>query len=707
MKLKALFKALAIIILCGLIFYAIGVPCRIFLKISDFTELSFTASLPFLFTLIFGLPGAIGCAVANLVADIYFGYSPFIFVPGFFLQITYGVFPALAWNILRRKDENKYKLNSVLKVVQLLIVIIVTSGYNATAGFVLIFANVEHVSPALWTNYFFNQLNTAVATVIPFMILLSLKHQFSLKRRFRGSDDNIFSFSLNEKFLFFLVMASILVSIAVACICHEFFTYRYHVEPLYLWNFVYYGAAISMNLAVWSSLAFLLYIELTVTKPVEKMSSIGKVFGEESEIETKISSIVDRCQKYIYFTSEVGDLARSFKNMSTELDSYVKNLTEAHREKEKSQTELAIATTIQASTLPKLEKFNHLDLHAIMNPALEVGGDFYDFFMVDSHRIALVIADVSGKGVPAALFMMISKTILRHNLMRGYSPAEAMMRTNEELCANNPLDMFVSCFCGILDLDSGVFQFSNAGHEPPAVKKKDQYFTLEKIKSYFVLGGLPGMKYENFEYKMEPGDVIFAYTDGIPEAMNEEKMEFGNEGLLNALNRNRYATMENLCNSVHAAVKKHAGNAPQFDDISMLAFSLQESDKAFKTFSAKQECLEEVQNFVNGWSESKKVDMKVASKLAICSDEIVSNVVFYSGAITLEIQCEKQENTITLTFIDDGKAFDPLTETKDPDITSSAEDRELGGLGIFMVKKMATSVSYQRIENRNHITVQF
>lgn len=577
MKISAILKYFIIILACGIIFYAIGLPCRIFLRISDFTEVSFTASLPFLSTLIFGLPGALGCAIANMAADITLGYSPFIYIPGFLLQVTYGIFPAIAWNFLRKKDSNKFKLDSVFKVVQLLLVIIIASGYNATTSFALIFVNANHVSPALWTNYFFNQLNTTIATAIPFMLLCSFIHQFKLKRKFWGSENNIFSFSLNEKFLLFFVLASVLVSIAVACIVHEFFTYRIHVDSLYLWNFVYYGAAISMNLAVWSSLAFLLYIEFTVTKPMEKMSSIAKVFGEETEIEAKISSIIERCQKYVYFTSEVGDLARSFRNMSTELDSYVKNLTDVQREQEKAHTELTIATKIQAATLPKLEKFERLDLHAVMKPAREVGGDFYDFFMLDSSHIALAIADVSGKGVPAALFMMIAKIILQSNLMRGYSPAESLARTNDKLCSNNPLGMFVSCFCGVLDLNTGIFQFSNAGHEPPAVLKHGGEFMLEQIDSGFILGGLPCMEYQNFEFYLNPGDVVFAYTDGIPEAMNDKKEEFGNIRMLSALNACRSESMEKLCDNVLRSVRKHTGDAAQFDDISMLAFSLKKN----------------------------------------------------------------------------------------------------------------------------------
>lgn len=704
MKERSLLKSFLAILICGLIFYAIGMPCRTLLKISDFTEVSFTASLPFLSTLVFGLPGAIGCAIANMFEEINLGYTPFIFIPGFFLQITYGLFPAAVWKFLRRNDDNKYKLNSVLKVVQLLLVIIVFSGYNATAAFSLIFLNVDKISPALWTNYFFNQLNTTIATAIPLMIFNSLRHQFILKRKNRDNDNVAFSFSLNEKFLLFFVIASILVSIAVAYIIHEFFTYRFQVDPLYLWNFVYYGAAISMNLAVWTSLAFLLYIELTVTKPMEKMSSIGKVFGEESEIEVKINSIVERCKNYVTYTSEVGELARSFKEMSKELDSYVNHLTEAHREQEKNHTELTIATKIQFSALPKLEKFENLDLYAIMSPAKEVGGDFYDFFKIDDTHIALVIADVSGKGVPAALFMMVSKTILQNNLMRGYSPAKALEMTNDKLCANNPLGMFISCFCGVLDLNTGVFQFSNGGHEPPALMRKGDFFSLENVDSGFILGGLPGMTYENYQFQLKPGEILFSYTDGIPEAMNKDKKEFGNERMLAALNSNKFGNMENLCKNVYEAVMKYTGDAPQFDDISMLAFSLTKLETTSKDFEVNKDCLEDVRNFTAEWSACNGFSQKISSKLAICVDEIVSNVVFYSGASQLNIQYRICDGEICTTFTDNGKAFNPLTEAAEPDVSLQAQDRNVGGLGIFMVKNMTREVTYQRHGEQNSIT---
>ncbi len=207
-------------------------------------------------------------------------------------------------------------------------------------------------------------------------------------------------------------------------------------------------------------------------------------------------------------------------------------------------------------------------------PALEVGGDFYDNFMIDDDHLALVIADVSGKGVPAALFMMVSKIVLRHNLQNGHSPAEALNRANDELAEHNVHDMFVTCLCGVLNIKTGHLVYANAGHEKPFIKHADGNFEIVKIKSGFVLAGMAGYRYQNFETQLQPGDTIFTYTDGIPEATNERNEEFGMERLLNVLNESKNYSVRLTCRKVRMAVKEFAGNAPQFDDITMLAFMM-------------------------------------------------------------------------------------------------------------------------------------
>lgn len=574
MKKHPLLTKVVIALLCGLTFYLLGFPCRIFLKISDTTEVRLVAALPMLFSMTFGLPGALGCAFANLFSDIQSGYSAAVFIPGFLIQIIYGYIPAKVWHYLRRNNINKFRLNRVHKVVEYLII----STADALLVAFLICLLLKCVGlPSnfiLGENIFFNNLLAMIVMGIPYLSLSSVVFQYKYHRA--SPRNTILSFSLNEKFLLFILLLSILISICSGIAAYNVFHYRYNLSNLDLWNKVYYSAVITLNILIWGSLIHLRFIESTVIKPIEKMSEIAMIFSHDSTMEKKLEEISNKCEKYLKYTTEIGALPRSYVDMSRKIDDYLNHIMAMTAEKQKEHTALEIATAIQLAALPKPLHSKRFENYAMMDPALEVGGDFYDFFFIDEDHIALCIADVSGKGIPAALFMMVSKIILRHNLMNGYSPAEALVRTNQEICENNTVDMFVSILCGVLDLKTNVLTFCNAGHEKPALLKKGKEFYLAQIKSFFVVGGMPGIKYQNFELQMEPGDIMFTYTDGIPEAMNENNEEFGNDRMLAALNASKDKPLEQLCKDVREAVRTHAGKAPQFDDITMVAFRINE-----------------------------------------------------------------------------------------------------------------------------------
>ena len=546
---KNIHKYILIAVICGLIFFVLGFPCRDLFKISDTTEVRVVAALPLLFGISFGFWGVLGCAVANLVADIISGYDPIIFIPGFFVQIIYGYVPAVIWNRLRSNDENKYKLDKIYKNVQYMLIVILDS---LVAAFMVVsvikLKYDEQYLSMLSANIFFNQFITMV----------------------------VIGFSLNEKFILFFLATSIVISVALGCASYPSIALKYGENNLYLWSYVYFFIGTLLNIGIWISLGFLYYMERTVTRPIESMSEIAKSFGQKTDIDVRIHGILKKCQKYVYFTSEIGKLARSYQDMATELEDYVKELTEATAKQQKIHTELAIATTIQRASLSRPLEIEGFENYAVMRPALEVGGDFYDNFFIDDDHVALLIADVSGKGVPAALFMMVSKIVLKHNLLHGLSPAEALNQANDELADHNVHDMFVTCLCCVLNIRTGHLVYANAGHEKPFIKHKDGQFEMAKVKSGFVLAGMPGYKYQNFEVQLQPGDTIFNYTDGVPEAINEKDEEFGLERLQNVLNEAKDDSVRLLCRKVRMAVKNHAGNAPQFDDITMLAFKMKE-----------------------------------------------------------------------------------------------------------------------------------
>lgn len=274
---------------------------------------------------------------------------------------------------------------------------------------------------------------------------------------------------------------------------------------------------------------------------------------------------------------EIGDLAGSFNNMAASLKQHIENLTAVTAEKERIGAELDVATHIQKSMLPCIfppfPERKEFDVYATMTPAKEVGGDFYDFFMVDDTHLAVVMADVSGKGVPAALFMVIGKTLIKDHTQPGKSLGEVFTDVNNMLCDSNSEGLFITAFEGVLDLVTGEFRYVNAGHEPPYLCKQGEGFEAYKIKAGFVLAGMEDLRYREGSLQLSPGDRIFLYTDGVTEATDGANQLYGSERLHRVLNANLDAGPETLLSAVKADVDQFVGDAPQFDDITMLCLA--------------------------------------------------------------------------------------------------------------------------------------
>lgn len=243
-------------------------------------------------------------------------------------------------------------------------------------------------------------------------------------------------------------------------------------------------------------------------------------------------------------------------------------------ERQRIETELDVANRIQADMLPCIfpafPERPEFDIYASMNPAKEVGGDFYDFFMVDERHLAVVIADVSGKGIPAALFMVIGKTLIKDHTKPNVGLGEVFSEVNALLCDSNSEGLFITAFEGVLDLVTGEFRFVNAGHEIPFIARAGEAYEPYKIKPGFVLAGMENMKYQSGSMQLAPGDKIFQYTDGVTEAMNEKEELYGIERLGSILKAYTAKRPEELLAAVKADVDAFAGGAPQFDDITML-----------------------------------------------------------------------------------------------------------------------------------------
>ena len=325
------------------------------------------------------------------------------------------------------------------------------------------------------------------------------------------------------------------------------------------------GALIILTLIIVICQAVFLYTVLF--RPIRTVTMEAERFARENVKAAK------KLKEDINTADEVGKLADSIDKMEEQITDYVENLKAVTAENERIATELSLATTIQAGMLPcnfsALPEKEEFEIFASMVPAREVGGDFYDFFLVDDDHLGLVIADVSGKGVPAALYMMSSMILIKTNAKTGKSPAEILEDVNNSLCTHND-EMFVTVWVGILDLRTGIMKAANAGHEYPVVTGEDGRFELLKDKHGFVLGGMEGMKYSEYEIRMTEGSKVFVYTDGIAEATDDKAAMYGTDRLLEALNEEPDASPETLINTVKESVDRFVDEAEQFDDLTML-----------------------------------------------------------------------------------------------------------------------------------------
>lgn len=307
----------------------------------------------------------------------------------------------------------------------------------------------------------------------------------------------------------------------------------------------------------------------SISSPIIKLcGAVEKVGGGELKYDCEIKT-----------NDELETLSDSFRKMTESLNEYIENYARVTADKERISTELNVATQIQADMLPRIFPAfpgrKEFDIFATMTPAKEVGGDFYDFFLIDSDHLAVVMADVSGKGVPAALFMVIAKTLIKNraqfvNGEKSYSPADILSYVNEQLCEGNKADMFVTVWLCIIEISTGKCTAANAGHEYPAIRRAGGKFELVKNRHSPAVAVMEGIKFRDVQFELYPGDTLYVYTDGVPEATDSENQLFGTDRMLEALNE----FPENSVSELLANVKEHidgfVGNAPQFDDITML-----------------------------------------------------------------------------------------------------------------------------------------
>ena len=457
--------------------------------------------------------------------------------------------------------------------------------------------------------------------------------------------------------------------------------------------------SIFMQVLIFAALFIFIYI-LIKKVIINNLKKINDTLGRITEGDLNVTVDVRSNEEFSSLSDDINSTVSTLKRYIAEAAARI-------------DKELEYAKQIQLSALPtNFPQREDYSIYAEMIAAKEVGGDFYDFYKLSDTTVAFLAADVSGKGIPAAMFMMTAKTIIKDLAERGMAVNDIFTMANEKLFENNESGMFVTAWMGILDLTTGNVQFANAGHNPPLLKRVDGSFEYLKTRAGFVLAGMEGIHYRVGEITLNPGDRLFLYTDGVPEATNSYNKLYGEDRLLSFMNQNASIEATKLLPALKNNIDEFVGEAPQFDDITMfmLDYKPKKGDDHMinKTFPAKTEALSDVLGFVEQTLESYECPMKIQMAICVAIEEVFVNVAHYAypdgeGDMTLSISFDKENHVVTFRMTDKGIPFNPL-EKSDPDVTLSAEEREIGGLGIFITKKTMDSLTYA-YENGENILI--
>jgi len=452
---------------------------------------------------------------------------------------------------------------------------------------------------------------------------------------------------------------------------------------------------ILMLIGIFINALLYLVLDRNMSKPIDKLIRIANKI-RKGELDTEI-----KLEK----PEEFANLASTFDKMAND----IKNIT---KEREKIESELTLAKTIQESSVPN--KFpaypdrTEFDIYAKMYPAKEVGGDFYDFYFTDEENFMFLIADVSGKGVPAALSMMNIITLINVTAHLKYSPSEMFDYINKKVCANSR-GLFVTLFACIVNINTGKLTCINCGHNHPLLKQNGKYNYL-KTDANIVLGAFPDAVFNIYETTLNKDDEIFLYTDGVTEAHNAESEMYGEERLLNTLNNYTNSNLANVIANVKSDLKNFIQNMPQYDYTTMLIFRYKKDNTSSNIFRSKaeKENYSDFRNWVNKICDEWDLAAEIKMKLNLIAEEIFVNIISYAykdKTGDVEVEFNKDNSVVTFKFIDSGIPYNPL-EKDDPDIDISADERQIGGLGIFMVKQYANECHYEYKDDRNILSVK-
>lgn len=629
-------KSLLHILAAALLYSAATIPLKYIFALIPGAELRISAFLPVLLGLIWGLPGAIGIALGNVIGDLSINSSLYVCIFGAIGNFIFSYMPYKMWYSIRVDSFTASFIPHIRNLLKFLIILLITS-YSGSV-FVSLVADIDGLSPVrpVFQLIFINNFDFPLLLATPILILLSSRgYDFVVPKPTKSSSPVrshwfewilMISLILSAGMLLAFYDApdhlAIVLQILLLLYCFKPIPplpkqelpmpevkYPIHFKvtlgsllfvmifiltlglstvgassndqaasPLAAWVQFYRSTFYSVHLFFAAFLIFLWQAEKHLVRPLLSLTLSANSFANRSPDEPLLQA---PHIPVIGTGDEIEVLSNAFKSMMTDIEHYVVKLHETVAERERITAELNIAMHIQTSLLPPTMPINQalpqLHVAAMMYPAREVGGDFYDCFLIDDDHLAIIIADVSGKGVPAALFMVIAKTLLRTNLQAGLTPAMTFAKTNDELCENNTESMFVTAFLAVYECSTHQLTYVNAGHTRP-VLLSDGELRLLKDRSGPVLASMDGLSYREFTCELHPGNLLFLYTDGVTEAQNQQQEFFGEEQLCQELGKlTTERDKDDAAQCMQQKLEAFKADAEQFDDITMLTLHIRQT----------------------------------------------------------------------------------------------------------------------------------
>lgn len=708
--------------------FAVYLPLCVFFQnlpnVSGIVQIRPVSALGPVLGLFFGIPAILGCATANFAAD-FMRVESFIpiLIPYFLTQVIYNGLPRWIWYFIYRKSDAPYpRLDSSIKIALYMLLVTID-------GFVVNFFNL-YVLGTTSTNPVSVEFTLRTLNNIWMLLYVGLPLLYALERSalvptpppwirvpYKRQKDANLTQRIAIAFTICVVIILLLDTLFVAIS-------EVGTQNIRLAIRVIYNKTALLALPVFIPMfAFLYFLEKRLVHPIELLSSYQRNFvGELQEIAE--DAYINHTNEDPYadpyadlsvtlppedfsekkLIREVVDLVNSTNKMRSDLGDLNSKICEMVAHEQHAIAELEIAKQIQMSSVPtsfeKLEKRFDLDIAAVMYPCREVGGDFYDAFKVDDDRVGFIIGDVSGKGVPAALFMMRAQSTIRQNISNAPDLGVAITRSNNQLCSRNSACLFVTVFVCVLDTAKYELHFVNAGHNDPVLIPSGDTAEIAKAKHGLVLGAMKGVKYTVHTIDFSEGDSILLYTDGITEDTNEQDELYGDVRMLDSLNSNNSfaSSMDIKIARLISSVKDFAGSSPQADDITAIGFSWNTSIKK-ASIDADVKHLDELNTFLADVCENAGASLKFISEIMLVAEEVFTNICSYGfedakvcKPIKVIAAIDEKNNALDLTFIDKGREFNPLqqkTSKADPD-----DKNRVGGLGILLVQKFTNDISY-------------